>query len=113
MPMPAERYLKVVEGAEAGDDQVWFTISALADGGRSDPRPIGITGILDIDHRHGTAEFAIHIGETDERGRGSVTSAPATRHGVRVRHSALSPTENARDSRCRSSAGTRFGIRIR
>lgn len=33
-------------------------------------RPIGNTGLRGVDHRHGTAEFAILIGEPGARGRG-------------------------------------------
>jgi RimJ/RimL family protein N-acetyltransferase len=47
------------------DDVAWFTVYEKGGG-----RPVGWTELTDIDHRHGTAEFAIMIGEPDARGRG-------------------------------------------
>jgi len=38
-------------------------------------RPVGMTYLADIDHRHRTAEFGIVIGEADYRGRGFGTEA--------------------------------------
>jgi RimJ/RimL family protein N-acetyltransferase len=37
---------------------------------RSTWRPIGNTGLRDVDHRNGTATFGILVGETNARGRG-------------------------------------------
>src|SRR3712207_6643005 len=65
LPMTEERYAAVVEGASGNPDRAWFTVYEHAT-----LRPVGITGLFDIDHRHRSAEFAIQIGEADARGRG-------------------------------------------
>ena len=44
----------------SSDDNVWFTIYELQTG-----RPIGVTGVVDIDTDGGAAEFFLHIGELD------------------------------------------------
>ena len=46
-------------------DEVWFMIYTLDTG-----QPIGSAGLRDIDERHGTAEYAISIGEVWARGQG-------------------------------------------
>jgi RimJ/RimL family protein N-acetyltransferase len=46
-------------------DVAWFTIYE-----QSTAIPVGWTELKDIDHRHGTAEFAIMIGEPEARGKG-------------------------------------------
>ena len=53
-----------------GPDSVSFAIYEL-----STLRPIGVTGLRDIDTPPGTAEFGISIGETDCWGRGYGTEA--------------------------------------
>jgi RimJ/RimL family protein N-acetyltransferase len=47
------------------DDTAWFTIYE-----KTSQQPIGWTELKDIDHMHGTAEFAIMIGDADMRGKG-------------------------------------------
>lgn len=49
----------------ARSDVAWFTIYAL-----ETKQPVGWTELKDIDHHHGTAEFAIMIGEPAARGKG-------------------------------------------
>ncbi len=58
-----ERFATATDGAQ-------FTICE-----RETMRPIGITELQDIDHRHRTAEFVIFIGEADARGKGYGTEA--------------------------------------
>ena len=53
-----------------GEAVVQFTIYEKATG-----RPIGTTGLHDIDHRNRTALFGITIGEADARGKGYGTEA--------------------------------------
>jgi RimJ/RimL family protein N-acetyltransferase len=53
-----------------GEAVVQFTIYEMATG-----RPIGTTGLHDIDHRNRTALFGITIGEPDARGKGYGTEA--------------------------------------
>ena len=53
-----------------GDAVVQFTIYEKDTG-----RPIGTTGLHDIDHRNRTALFGITIGEPDARGKGCGTEA--------------------------------------
>lgn len=55
---------------EQGDDFVAFLICLLAD-----ERPIGEVMLADIDHRNGSAEVGIFIGEPDEWGKGYGTDA--------------------------------------
>jgi RimJ/RimL family protein N-acetyltransferase len=56
----------------AGDDpgEHWFVIVERASGAM-----LGFAGLRDIDHRHGTAEYAITIGEPVARGVGYGTEA--------------------------------------
>ncbi|MEZ4569039.1 MAG: GNAT family N-acetyltransferase [Thermomicrobiales bacterium] len=49
----------------ARQDVAWFTVYDLETG-----TPVGWTELKDIDTRHGTAEFAIMIGEPEARGKG-------------------------------------------
>ena len=53
-----------------GSDEAWFMVF-----GRDSGRPIGFAGLRDIDERHGTAEYAISIGEASARGMGFGTEA--------------------------------------
>lgn len=46
-------------------DVAWFTIYD-----QSTDEPVGWTELKDIDHLHGTAEFAIMLGEATARGKG-------------------------------------------
>lgn len=55
---------------QPGGRDVAFTIYE-----REHLRPIGNTGLHEIDHRHGTAEFGIMIGEKDCWGKGYGTEA--------------------------------------
>jgi RimJ/RimL family protein N-acetyltransferase len=64
-PLTAEAAEALYTGSEGAADQIWFTLYE-----RATLRPIGITGLRDIDHQHGTAEFVIFIGEKDGWGRG-------------------------------------------
>lgn len=52
------------------DDAAWFTVYKNETG-----RPIGFSGIRDIDYRNRTAEFFITIGELEARGKGYGTEA--------------------------------------
>ncbi len=47
------------------DEHVWFTIYEL-----KTLRPIGITGLIDIDQNDRSAEFFLHIGEVASQARG-------------------------------------------
>ena len=68
MPVPLaveqeeKRYVRVVVG---GKNEVSFTVYE-----QDTMRPIGNTGLNDIDYRNGTAEFGITIGEPDARSKG-------------------------------------------
>jgi diamine N-acetyltransferase len=64
-PLTDEAEIRQYEETDAATDQVWFTIYES-----STMRPLGIAGLKDIDHRHGTAEFTIFIGEKDAWGQG-------------------------------------------
>lgn len=46
------------------DEHVWFTIYEL-----KTLRPIGITGLIDVDHNDQSAEFFLHIGEVASQAR--------------------------------------------
>ena len=50
---------------QRGETEIAFTVYA-----RDTMRPIGNTGLNDIDYRNRTAEFGITIGESDARGKG-------------------------------------------
>lgn len=64
-PVTDKGAVRPYEESEAAPDQVWFTIYE-----RATSRPLGITGLRDIDPAHGTAEFVIFLGEKDCWGRG-------------------------------------------
>jgi len=64
-PTAREAATAIYHESEAEADQIWFMIYE-----RTSLRPIGISGLRDIDHRHGTAEFVIFIGEKDCWGKG-------------------------------------------
>lgn len=49
---------------------VWFTIYEL-----QETRPIGLTWLYEIDHRHARASFGISIGNASDRGQGFGTEA--------------------------------------
>lgn len=63
-PMTAEAEARWYDNATGGDDAL-FTIYE-----RATWRPVGNTGLHQIDHRHRTATFGIVIGEVDCRGKG-------------------------------------------
>ncbi len=52
------------------EDAAWFTVYE-----NETSKPIGFSGVRDIDHRHRTAEFFVTIGEGDARGKGYGTEA--------------------------------------
>jgi len=69
-PLPGPGTLETVtrwyeEYVLGSDTTAWFTIYERGTG-----RPVGWTELKDIDHHHGTAEYAIMIGEPDARGKG-------------------------------------------
>jgi len=70
VPFTVEDEIEWFEQARRDPTRRVFTIYE-----RSTWRPIGNTGLHQIDHRHGTAEFGIMIGEADARGRGYGTEA--------------------------------------
>src|SRR5690349_15653553 len=69
-PWTIERVEGFFKRFNGSTGEAWFMIFDLESG-----RPIGSTGLRDIDERHGTAEYAISIGEPDARGRGYGTEA--------------------------------------
>ena len=64
-PITSEAQLDWYERIARSEQDVVFTIYE-----RSTMRPIGNTGLHQIDHRHRTAEFGILIGEKDCWGKG-------------------------------------------
>ncbi len=52
------------------EDAAWFTVSES-----ESSRPIGFSGLRDIDYRNRSAEYFITIGEGDARGKGYGTEA--------------------------------------
>ncbi len=52
------------------DEHAWFTIYEL-----KTLRPVGITGLIDIDQNDRSAEFFLHIGEVASQARGLGTEA--------------------------------------
>jgi len=54
---------------QAGPGQAPFTVYD-----RFDLEPIGTTGLINIDHRHGTATFGIMLGERRGQGLGTETT---------------------------------------
>lgn len=69
-PLTMEAEIAWFDGVTASASDTTFTIYERATG-----RPIGTTGLLEIDYRNRTAEFGILIGEADARGRGFGTEA--------------------------------------
>ena len=71
VPLTLEQEEKWYERAiSRGDTDIAFTIYEKAT-----ERPIGNTGLHEIDHRNRTAVFGITIGEPDARGKGYGTEA--------------------------------------
>ena len=70
LPLTYEAELRQFDVTDAATDAIWFTVYE-----RAALRPLGIAGLRDIDHAHGTAEFVIFIGEKDCWGRGYGTEA--------------------------------------
>jgi diamine N-acetyltransferase len=70
LPLTEEAYAAIVEQATKGDDDAWFTMYEAAT-----MQPVGICGWFDINYRHRTAEYGIHIGAAVARGRGYGTEA--------------------------------------
>jgi RimJ/RimL family protein N-acetyltransferase len=60
-----EAALTIFEHSNAAADQVWFVVYE-----RASMRPIGISGLRDIDHPRSRAEFVIFLGERDCWGKG-------------------------------------------
>ena len=58
------------EGAATTTDYLPFTIYA-----RAGWRAVGTCALTGVDHRHGTAEIVIHVGEAGDRGKGYGTEA--------------------------------------
>lgn len=54
------------------NDAIWFTVFESATG-----RPIGFSGLRDINERHRRAEFFVMIGDGDAQGKGYGTEATA------------------------------------
>jgi len=65
LPITLEQEQRWYEGAGATDDHTPFTIYE-----RATWAPIGTTDLRGINHRRGTAEFGIMIGEPSARGKG-------------------------------------------
>lgn len=64
-PLSEEGAVQAYEGSEGAADQVWFTLYK-----RAPLRPIGITGLREIEPLQRSAEFVIFIGEQDCWGKG-------------------------------------------
>jgi diamine N-acetyltransferase len=69
-PLTMEAETAWFDGVTSSATDTSFTIYERAGG-----RPIGNTGLHEIDYRNRTAEFGILIGEADARGRGFGTEA--------------------------------------
>ncbi len=69
-PWPMEWIIRRYEDGASTTDMILFAIyeRAILPGERL--RPIGVTNLQEINHRHGTAEFVIFIGAADARGKG-------------------------------------------
>lgn len=70
IPKTLEDEQQWLEQARSTEDHVYFSIYV-----RPDWRPVGNTDLRNINHRRGTAEFGIVIGEPDARGKGYGTEA--------------------------------------
>lgn len=64
-PMTVEQERAWYDEQQTDEKSIHFTIYELPA-----LRPIGNTSLMLVDHRHGTAEFGIFIGEPDARGKG-------------------------------------------
>jgi diamine N-acetyltransferase len=69
-PRTLERTTAWYERIANRDDVYWYTIYEVATW-----QPIGMTWLVDIDHRNGTASFGISISEPSARGKGYGTEA--------------------------------------
>ncbi len=69
-PWTLEQEQQWIDGQLTASAEAAFTIYEKAS-----TRPIGTTSLVAIDHRNGTAEFGILIGESDCRGKGYGTEA--------------------------------------
>ena len=69
-PWPMERVEAWCKRFNGNDGEAWFMVFERESGS-----PIGFAGLRDIDERHGTAEYAISIGEASARGQGFGTEA--------------------------------------
>ena len=69
-PLTREAEERQYQATDSNPEQVWFTLYE-----RATRRPLGITGLRDIDQAQRTAEFVIFIGERAAWGRGYGTEA--------------------------------------
>ena len=69
-PLTREVEERQYQETDANREQVWFTLYE-----QGTWRPLGITGLRDIDHAQRVAEFVIFIGERECWGRGYGTEA--------------------------------------
>ncbi len=69
-PQTLEQEMAWYERAATDENQVSFMIYEHANW-----RPIGTTGLMEINYRNGRADFGILIGEADARGKGYGTEA--------------------------------------
>ncbi len=70
LPQTLEQRIARYERDATGEGDVDFAVYE-----RATWRPIGTVGLFQIDHRNGSAEFGILIGEPDARGKGYGTEA--------------------------------------
>lgn len=71
-PLTIEQMESTFGSLQSSSQRVDFTVYE-----RSSMLPIGMTCLLDVDHRHSRAEFGIIIGEASKRGKGYGTEATA------------------------------------
>lgn len=69
-PFSDERMAQWFERAAIDPERMFFTIYETVAW-----RPVGFCVLRDIDHRHGTAEFGLTIGDPSDRGKGFGTEA--------------------------------------
>ena len=69
-PWTIERETEWYEASASATDWVSFTVYE-----RTAWRPVGTCGLIELDHRHGTAAIVMHIGDTADRGKGYGTGA--------------------------------------